>query len=114
MQNRSLSLWLGVCDSLQGEGDMNPAIIPEDNMNPDLVDDCRACGQNPSKDVQQNCPHCGEPDPHLTNEETMLDQEEKKQKRLDRIVGCFLWVFIAVIVFLLHFFVLRFLFPQKR
>ena len=51
--------------------------------------------------------------PHLTNEETMLDQEEKKQKRLDRIVGCFLWVFIAVIVFLLHFFVLRFLFPQK-
>ena len=43
----------------------------------------------------------------------MLDQEEKKQKRLDRIVGCILWVFIAVIVFLLHFFVLRFLFPQK-
>ena len=103
MQNRSLSLWLGVCDSLQGEGDMKP----------DLVDDCRACGQNPSKDVQQNCPHCGEPDPHLTNEETMLDQEEKKQKRLDRIVGCFLWFFIAVIVFSLHFFVLRFFFPQK-
>ena len=83
-------------------------------MNPDLVDDCRSCGQNSSKNVQQNCPHCGEPDPHLTNEETMLDQEEKKQKRLDRIVGCFLWVFIAVIVFLLHFFVLRFLFPQKE
>ena len=83
-------------------------------MNLNLVNDCRACGQTLSKNVQQKCPHCQEPTPHLINEEKMLEEEEKKQKRLDRIVGCFLWAFIAVIVFLLHFFVLRFLFPQKR
>ena len=52
-------------------------------MNPDLVNDFRACGQNSSQNVQQNCPHCGEPAPHLTNEETILDQEEIKQQRLD-------------------------------
>ena len=51
-------------------------------MNLNLVNDCRAFGQTLSKNVQQNCPHCQEPTPHLINEEKMLEEEEKNRSDL--------------------------------
>tara|TARA_B100000809_G_C14892618_1_gene443238 strand:- start:85 stop:522 length:438 start_codon:yes stop_codon:yes gene_type:complete len=55
-------------------------------MNEDLLGKCRACGQIVSKNLVNGCPHCGEADPHLTEEESenldnYQEQEREKEER---------------------------------
>ena len=87
-------------------------------MNQDLLDNCRVCGQIISKNLVGDCPHCGEPKPHLTEEEIEIRREEQEREEEEKRKeiktknaeeakilksGCL--IFLAVLVFL--FFVSR-------
>ena len=50
-------------------------------MNEDLLGKCRACGQIVSKNLVNGCPHCGEAEPHLTEEDERRIREEQEERK---------------------------------
>lgn len=65
-------------------------------MKEDLLGNCRACGQLVSKNLAKRrsymrvsesvgCPHCGEADPHLTEEvlKKIKEEQEERQREID-------------------------------
>ena len=81
-------------------------------MNENLLGKCRACGQIVSKNLVNGCPHCGEAEPHLTEEVMRRRTEEQEREKEDTKeegkkvakrfqIGCLILIVLGIIFYFL-------------